>query len=522
MKKARYFGSNMRGPASTRRLWRGGFSTLELLIAFAVLTLSITAVVVVVFGNQAIAIDTQTNIEALGKAEAQLEQARALSRSDFNSVNTTSVSSPSGPLTYEEQLAVTDVTQCRKEAKSTVTWAEGARQLHVDLATILTDVAGFLALGGDCPIDAPSDGWNPPVLYASDTISPGKLNAIDALKKIAYLGGDKIPYFYIADTRATMLGDDHFHNPPIISFDNSFNAAGDQLDEIYDLDAYEDLSAGNTYVFLATASSTAQLVVLDVTDIHNPKIAKNPMGIFAKRKLNNVAGSYPEGWRLYYYDKRVYIVTRETSGPEFHIFNVSDPTDPTEIGPGTKLKGCTPPNGTTANALLVRDGIAYFADDKAACELMVYDVSDPLHPAYLANASVDLPGTTNGLSLFLLGNKLFFGREKSSGSPELYIFDATDPKNASGGLPQIGATDPHKELNTDITDIYVVGKFGFLATPADSSNDFKVWDFSNPESIQSINLTFNFGNKPSVIDYDSNFVYAAGLSTPNFEMLYSP
>ena len=46
-----------------------GSSTIEILIAFAVLILSITAVITVFFSNQSIALDTQINDEALYKAK---------------------------------------------------------------------------------------------------------------------------------------------------------------------------------------------------------------------------------------------------------------------------------------------------------------------------------------------------------------------------------------------------------------------------------------------------------------------
>ena len=60
-----------------------GFATLEILIAFAVLILSISAVILLAFGNQSIIVDSRTNSEALYKAQKMLEEARAASRQDF-------------------------------------------------------------------------------------------------------------------------------------------------------------------------------------------------------------------------------------------------------------------------------------------------------------------------------------------------------------------------------------------------------------------------------------------------------
>src|SRR6185295_19969134 len=99
-----------------------GFATLEVLIAFAILIMSISAVIMVVFGNQSITIDTETNNEAIAKAKKGLEDARALSRKDFISV-TSSASSVemSGPLAYTKKLDVIDLAQCEKQATSTIT-----------------------------------------------------------------------------------------------------------------------------------------------------------------------------------------------------------------------------------------------------------------------------------------------------------------------------------------------------------------------------------------------------------------
>jgi hypothetical protein len=185
---------------------------------------------------------------------------------------------------------------------------------------------------------------------------------------------------------------------------------------------------------------------------------------------------------------------------------------------------------------VVRDGLAYFADESdARGPLLIYDVSIPTNitevtgarTIFLNNAGNPNNGA-NGESIFLLGNKLYFGREKTSSGPEFYILDASSPRTATGGLPIFEPPpgspngDPNKEMNKDITDIRIIGKFAFLASYGDSSGGFKVWNILNSLNIQPINLTFNFGNKLRAIDYGDNYIYAAGESTPNFQILYSP
>src|SRR3989344_2893867 len=142
-----------------------GFSTLEILIAFAVLILCITAVILVVFGNQSVAVDTQTNIEAISKAKALLEKARADSREDFESIET---SSEINDDIYKKQLVVplASITDCGKDIQSIVNWNVGSRILRVDFTSHIVNLALALAIGGDCDDTLPGD-WDNPITATS-------------------------------------------------------------------------------------------------------------------------------------------------------------------------------------------------------------------------------------------------------------------------------------------------------------------------------------------------------------------
>src|ERR1035437_8007757 len=87
-----------------------GFATIEILIAFTVVLSCIGAVIMVTFGNQSVTVDTQLSNEAISKAQAMLEKARADSRQDFSSVvSIPSFPDVSGPITYTKTLTVTDI-----------------------------------------------------------------------------------------------------------------------------------------------------------------------------------------------------------------------------------------------------------------------------------------------------------------------------------------------------------------------------------------------------------------------------
>jgi len=484
--------------------YSAGNSTLEILIAFAILIISITAVILVGFGNQSVTVDSETNNEGVSKAQKLLEDARASSRQDFTSVTSNSGTEVSGSLTYNKSLFVTDLTQCKKQATSTVTWSlSPLRQQKIELSTILTDIAGAIALGGDCYSDPPSSRWDNPQRFASDTINPGKTLSIDVLNKIVYLGADKPPFFLIADTRTATLGQT---SGLIVGFTNGFDA----VDPVYSLDAilWRDPSTGavKPYVYAAMASSTAQLIVIDATDIRKPTIV-------ASRSLLDVSpsGSYPEGYRLYSYKNRLYVVTKETLGRELHIYDTSDPANPTEIGGGTELT-------TTVNSMVIRDQfvsgtprrIAYLATTGDTKEIRILDVTNDVVSDL---SSVNLAGNQDGESVFLIGNKLYFGRQSSPSGADLYIYDVSNPVSPT----PLGS----KDIGTSVIGIRVSGNLGFLAT-SKTNKEFQVWNISNPVNITLIK-EFNFGNIVAQgLDYEPDFIYATGQATPNFQILYSP
>ena len=123
-------------------------------------------------------------------------------------------------------------------------------------------------------------------------------------------------------------------------------------------------------------------------------------------------------------------------------------------------------------------------------------------------ANQDLPGVQNGLSVYLLGNKLYFGRQSTPGGPELYIYDTTNPLN---GLPLLGS----KDINTGVEGIRVTGKFAFLATPK-VNKEFQIWNITNAINPTLVE-TYTFKNLiPSGIDYDSDFVNLAGQTLTTF------
>ena len=99
-----------------------GFSTLEMLIAITIAVFFIIpAVMYVAFGAQSLASDSQTNTEALHKAQEILENALETSRKSYDSV----VDSSGSYDIYSTSTTISGATQCGKQATANVAWTNG-------------------------------------------------------------------------------------------------------------------------------------------------------------------------------------------------------------------------------------------------------------------------------------------------------------------------------------------------------------------------------------------------------------
>src|SRR3989344_3648194 len=108
MKRVGLTGNFWEGRATSGR----GVSTLEMLLAFSILTLSLSGVIMLAFGNQSIVVDSRQNNKALYQAKGGLEAARAQARKDFDSL----VSTPEVKKDiYRGQIIVSDLSPCVKK-----------------------------------------------------------------------------------------------------------------------------------------------------------------------------------------------------------------------------------------------------------------------------------------------------------------------------------------------------------------------------------------------------------------------
>lgn len=451
-----------------------GFSIIEIMIALAIIT---TALAAAVSGNAATQywrMTARAGYEALGEARAQLQDIQTIAQNDF-------LAATSSPM-----YTVTDISPCLKSIITRVSWRiETYPTSTIALSTIVTDPAEAIALGGDCETKGAQGNWATPVISSPSMIAHGVPQDIDVLNGMVYIATNEPPYVYTSPTN------------DCTSCEGSYRA----------LDAVRDLHTGRTYVYAAAATSTNQLHVIDATDPEH-------LVVVAKRSLALATGSFPQGWRVHAYGDRAYIVTRETAGPEFHIFDVSDPTQPTERGSGFNV-------GRTVTDIEVRDqnidGVPHrfvFLVAKAGLkELAVLDVTGDIVREI---SSVDLPGNADARSIAILGNRLYLGRDAVSSGPELYVFDITDP---TADLSQhLIAT---AEVGANVTDIHASGKYLFFTTDK-SGKEIQVWSITSSTPILVTTLSWQHPAERSS-DFDDGMLYMINQNSPaSLQTIYAP
>lgn len=171
-----------------------GFSTLEMLIAMTVLTLAISATIMLFPGIQSGSVDSELNAEALSIAQKTLESEQALARKDFRLVVATTSTETSGSITFTKTVATTMTDFFTKKMTATVSWGGlYGRSQSVVLAGVVADFNN--AVGGDtCDSSFPGN-WSLPQSTSkalgsgvmSDSSGLYPITDLDAYRKRLYV-----------------------------------------------------------------------------------------------------------------------------------------------------------------------------------------------------------------------------------------------------------------------------------------------------------------------------------------------
>ncbi len=469
---------------------RRGSSTLEILIAFAILILAITAGVVVAFGNQDLSVNTELGHQAAYRANRELENARASAAVDFTSVNSiASATSTMGEGAYNniyaKSLDVFDISPCAKQVTSHITWqTDPLRPQQVALSTIITSTSTLDDLGGvGCSLTPLVDWTSPGRLGSTDLSGSQGSPATDVVahNKIVFLtttpSGHGKPDFFIVDATHPTTSLPILKSLEVNVADKGLNA----------------LALAGDYVYAANNEKSNQLQVIDLSNIASSTVV-------ASSSMPGVTDA--EGNAIFYYQSKIYLGTKKSSaGMEFRIYDVSDPHHPNPLG-GVEI-------GADVNSIAVRGTTAYLATSDDSKELIEINLS-----TLSQIASANLSGTEDAKSLYLLGSRLYIGRsaDSSQKDPTFYILNPASPSTPLGSIP-------YATLGDNVNDMRVNGSYAFVAT-SDSNDAFKIFNISTPGSITKINSgTCKFPQSPSGVDFENNVLYFSVQSNDTLRII---
>jgi len=491
-----------------------GFSTLELLIAIFVMTTSMVAIISVAFGNQSLAIDTELAQRALNIVQTELEKASATMKADFDAVTNEFSISPYSDA-FAAQLIVTDISECAKRVASQASWNRDQRNLANSLSLIEVSPEISAAIGHDCVAEE-FYSWESSKFYSnSELFAPNSVaNDIDVNKNnkgtFAIIGSNKSEN----DETLWVIDVTNPNEPElVVAYDTGHN--------INALDAYSD---GNlTFVYLATASTTAQLqlILIDFSlyPTNDPTVSR-----VAQAQLPGVSGSEPAGRAVVYFDKKVYVGNRRTVGPEFHIFNNSSSNSLSHLS-SLELNH-------SVTDIAIRDNNAFIAataQTAQGCELIVINVS---LPASLSNPCTPLssdgamnyraPGNFGATQVEVLGKQVYLGRQRAASNNDFYILSIND----LNAITPLGSINLGINSGTEVTGLKINANQAFISTsdqtPANGGGPFLVYDISNPANITPVdNCNLNFTEKTTGLDIYNNNAYVTTEVDTALRILYS-
>lgn len=455
--------------------FRNGQMLVEVLLALMIIVMAVSSVTAVYFGGRSLLSDAQIEDVALNYARQDLENVKSSAQSNFAGL--VSASSTAGNFLREQ--IITSIDSYTKKAVCRVSWSVNpSRTANVELSAIITDWRGYVKTGGDTGGGGLTGNWKNPTTLGSVDLGPGNsATDLNVRNKIVYItsvaSDNKKPDFYIVDAT-------NGQSPVIVS----------SLDTGPGLNA---VALGGHYAYVANSDNGAQLQVIDITTPTSPVLITSYV-------LPGVSGSGAIGNSIFYYNFKVYIGTKQATGPEFHIIDVSNPAAPAEAGSFE--------TNADVNSIYVSGNTAYLATSDDAKEAMVLNVSSPSNITLAG--SFDAPASDNGQSIYLAGSKLYLGR--TSGANDFVIANAA----SSSAIQQLSSTNLG---GVSVNGIVVRDNLAFLAT-SDSNKEFQIWDVSsstNPVLWSS----FNFPNLATSIDYENNIVYVSVRSNDALRIITS-
>ncbi|MFM2374780.1 MAG: hypothetical protein RLZZ234_775 [Candidatus Parcubacteria bacterium] len=483
-----------------------GFSTIELLIAFAIMLLVLPPLLVLAFGGQTGTLDVTLGNGGVTHVATQIRDAVASTTAHWNGTPL-----PWASAFYTQNNNVTNISPCVKQITATTSWnTEKLRAQSASATTYVPSIAEAIALGGGCDPFPPAE-WDNPENPSGWNTSPGQIDGIQTGLDVATING--VPYAFIV-TKNNSQKDDFWTinvaNPASPTVLASGHLETGDASHINGLNAIDVVTtSAGAYAYVLQNSNTDQLQTINVSTPTAPvltsTISLDAYGVAATSTTN----IDPEGRVTYYHNGRLYIGLHTTIGPELLVFDVSTtPANPSYVGAINQAFN------HSINDIVVRGNYAYLATGYDSRELMIVDVStsNPVDTGYGFNANLSGTDTEDATTLTLVGDNLYMGRERVNNPNEndVYALSIASPLNPSViKSARLGIdTNTGFASTSRVLDVAVQGKLAFLAT-TDSNKPFIVWDVMSSSTAIVPLSTCNWVNLTKLVAlvYKDNLLY---------------
>jgi len=145
----------------------------------------------------------------------------------------------------------------------------------------------------------------------------------------------------------------------------------------------------------------------------------------------------------------------------------------------------------------------------------IYDVSDPSTIIFVG--LFDAPGNEDGESIYLIGNKLYLGRDRTPSSrKDFYILDISNPANPT----EIGSKNLGLNTGTTVTGLGIVGGLAFVGLD-DPTSGIQILNISNPFLIVThpVCTSLNFSLNTLAMDVENNSVFIVNGSNNEIRVI---
>lgn len=449
-----------------------GQSLVEILIAMAIFSLVISAIVLVMYGGHASVATSLDAQKALEKARDGMEAVRIIRDTKWTDLadgrhglqflpggTWQLTASPDVSDEFTRTVSISTDFDGIKHVDLTVAWEhppDGIRT--IELSQTLSPLEEGLT----------GDWTNPCVVGSADAGSGSKGS------DVFYLDGK----VYVTDSASSAT------KPDLYIFDVVDPLHPSLLGQLNIEQGVKSVTVAGNYAYVIEEGSP-DFFVIDVSNSAEPvKVAKLTLSGGNGRYVM-VRGAF------------VFVTTAiNSTGPEFFVIDINMPTSPTVVA-SLEIGG-------DINEVNVLKNTAYLATSVNAKELIAVDVTTPTSPAI--TGWYDAPGTADGKAVHAKSNnRVYLGRTKSS-DEEFFILDASNPTV----ITSRGSTD----VSDTIHSLMTAATLTFMGT-ADTNSEFQVYYVKNP-TILSQYAALNFSNIATGAVYYNNHVY---LSVQNSDVL---